>query len=80
MPLVTIKNLGSGGFGVVDLVRSDDGSVFARKTLVPTSTLPPQVVQNIERRFAREAKTQSGITESAQAAVGSRFQRPPHLQ
>jgi eukaryotic-like serine/threonine-protein kinase len=61
MPLVTIKNLGSGGFGVVDLVQSDDGSVFARKTLVPTNNLPRQVVQNIERRFAREARTQSGI-------------------
>jgi serine/threonine protein kinase len=61
MPLVTIKNLGSGGFGIVDLVQSEDGSVLARKTLVPANNLPPQVVQNIERRFAREAKTQSGI-------------------
>jgi eukaryotic-like serine/threonine-protein kinase len=61
MPLVSIKTLGSGGFGVVDLVRSDDGSVFARKTLLPTASLAPEVIQNIERRFAREAKTQSGI-------------------
>jgi eukaryotic-like serine/threonine-protein kinase len=61
MPLVSIKTLGSGGFGVVDLVQSDDGSVFARKTLLPANSLAPQVVQNIERRFAREAKTQSGI-------------------
>jgi hypothetical protein len=61
MPLVSIRTLGSGGFGVVDLVRSDDGSVFARKTLMPTASLPPEAIQNIERRFAREAKTQSGI-------------------
>jgi serine/threonine protein kinase len=61
MPFVSIKTLGSGGFGVVDLVQSDDGAVFARKTLLPANSLAPQVVQNIGRRFAREAKTQSGI-------------------
>src|SRR6478736_1604557 len=61
MSLVVIENLGSGGFGVVDLVRATDGSIFARKTLLPTSSLPPQVIQNIARRFAREAKIQSGI-------------------
>ena len=61
MPLVSIRTLGSGGFGVVDLVRSDDGPIFARKTLLPTASLAPEVIKNIERRFAREAKTQSGI-------------------
>src|SRR5260370_10670897 len=61
MSLVSIKTLGSGGFGIVDLVRSDDGSIFARKTLSPATSLTPEVIKNIERRFAREAKTQSGI-------------------
>jgi hypothetical protein len=32
MSLATIKNSGSGGFGAVDLVRSTDGSIYARMT------------------------------------------------
>ena len=61
MQLQTIRTLGSGGFGVVDLVEADDGSTFARKTFSVAYPLSAHVIDNVQKRFVREAKTQSGI-------------------
>lgn len=61
MNLQFIKNLGGGGFGVVDLVQDEQGNTFARKSFSVSQPLPPQMVENVKKRFAREAKTQSGI-------------------
>ncbi len=61
MNLQFVKNLGGGGFGVVDLVQDGQGNTFARKSFSVSQPLPPQMVENVKKRFAREAKTQSGI-------------------
>ena len=61
MNLKSIKNLGGGGFGMVDLVEDEHGNTFARKTFSVAQPLPPQMVENVKKRFAREAKIQSGI-------------------
>jgi eukaryotic-like serine/threonine-protein kinase len=53
-----VRELGRGGFGVVDLVRDSDGREFARKTLV----IPPQLNPNhVKARFEREVRFQSAI-------------------
>ncbi len=61
MNLKSIKNLGGGGFGIVDLVQDPLGNTFARKTFSVSQPLPPRMVENVKKRFAREAKIQSGI-------------------
>lgn len=61
MKLTSIQGLGGGGFGVVDLVQDEHGNTFARKTFSISQPLPPQMVENVKKRFAREAKIQSGI-------------------
>lgn len=56
-----IKLLGQGGFGVVELVlETSTGHHFARKTFKP-SALGAALTANVRKRFAREARTQSGI-------------------
>jgi len=61
MKLTPIRTLGGGGFGLVDLVRAEDGQTYARKTFNVAQTMPSDLVLNVKKRFAREAKTQSGI-------------------
>ena len=56
-----VRQLGAGGFGTVDLVSDANGAYFARKTFSVAQTLPAPMVENVRRRFIREAKTQSGI-------------------
>lgn len=56
-----VRQLGAGGFGTVDLVTDAKGAHFARKTFSVAQALPPPIVENVRRRFIREAKTQSGI-------------------
>ncbi|SLN77392.1 serine/threonine-protein kinase [Oceanibacterium hippocampi] len=61
MNLSYIRGLGSGGFGVVDLVQDDQSNQYARKTFSVSQTLNYQVIENVKRRFSREVKIQSGI-------------------
>lgn len=61
MNLKSVENLGGGGFGTVDLVQDDQGNSYARKTFSVSQPLPEQMIANVKKRFAREAKTQSGI-------------------
>jgi eukaryotic-like serine/threonine-protein kinase len=61
MKLDVVRNLGSGGFGTVDLVKGDDGQEYARKSFCPAQTLTASVEENVKKRFAREARIQSGI-------------------
>jgi eukaryotic-like serine/threonine-protein kinase len=56
-----IKQLGEGGFGIVDLVMDSGGEKFARKTLSITQNLPNDMVENVRKRFIREAKVQQGF-------------------
>ncbi|KLK89779.1 hypothetical protein AA309_29540 [Microvirga vignae] len=80
MTLTSIRRLGSGGFGVVDLVQDDSGAQFARKTFHVLQSLPPEIVQNVRRRFAREARTQMGIRHRNIVPVvgGELGQDPPY--
>jgi serine/threonine protein kinase len=53
-----IRELGRGGFGVVELVENEDGEFFARKTLqIPHHLDAAQV----KARFEREVKYQSAL-------------------
>lgn len=60
MLLKHIMPLGSGGFGIVDLVEDELGRQFARKTFSVNQPLPPSMIENVKRRFIREAKIQLG--------------------
>ena len=57
-----IKQIGRGGFGNVDLVQDATGKQYARKTfsINQGGNFPPDMVQNVQRRFVREADTQGG--------------------
>lgn len=56
-----VKQLGAGGFGVVDLVVDDKGNSFARKTFSPSQNFSEDMVTNVKKRFIREAKVQQGF-------------------
>jgi hypothetical protein len=43
MKLRTIKRLGIGGFGVVDLVQNEHGKLFARKTFNAPPAMEPRL-------------------------------------
>lgn len=63
MTLNFIKNIGSGGFGVVDEVTDEDGRIFARKTfqINQAPSFPKHLEANVLKRFIREASVQSAI-------------------
>lgn len=61
MKLKQIKSLGSGGFGSVDLVADDQGRQYARKTFSVNQPLAPELVENVRKRFVREAKVQASF-------------------
>lgn len=55
------KTLGSGGFGIVELVETPDGQELARKRFSVAQALPPEMIENVRKRFVREAKMQAGL-------------------
>lgn len=61
MNLTTVKELGRGGFGIVELVESPQGQRFARKRFSVNQPMPPELIPNVLKRFRREADLQSGI-------------------
>ncbi|WP_417622937.1 serine/threonine protein kinase [Parasphingorhabdus sp.] len=61
MVLTYKENLGSGGFGTVDLVVDENGNEFARKTFSINQPMAPELVPNVRKRFVREARYQSGV-------------------
>lgn len=56
-----IREIGRGGFGIVDLVRDESGSEFARKTFQPSYTIEFNVYDKLRKRFSREVKIQTEI-------------------
>lgn len=64
--LKLINRIGNGGFGNVDLVEDDHGRRYARKTFSNNQpqALPPSLVQNVTRRFVREAQVQENISHN----------------
>lgn len=61
MPLKFIKQLGVGGFGIVEQVEDENGKQFARKTFSLNQTLTAEMAANVKKRFIREAKVQQGF-------------------
>ncbi len=57
-----IKELGKGGFGIVDLVEDDDGDFYARKTFSENQPLTPEMRENVIKRFKKEARIQKSIS------------------
>lgn len=59
--MIFIKQIGRGGFGNVDLVQDTNGHQYARKTfsINQGGSFPADLIQNVQRRFIREADTQS---------------------
>lgn len=56
-----IKRIGSGGFGNVDLVQDiENGNYYAKKTfsINQPQPLPPELAENVKKRFIREASVQ----------------------
>lgn len=63
MNYTVVGVLGQGGFGKVEKIQWQDGSFSALKTfsLNQAQGFPPPMIENVRRRFIREAKVQSGI-------------------
>jgi serine/threonine protein kinase len=72
MKLTRTKQLGTGGFGTVDLVTDDSGNEYARKTFSLHQPLGSTHEQNVRKRFIREAKksTELGAQEHC-SGIGS---------
>ena len=58
--LTTIREIGRGGFGVVEEVRDDAGNLFARKTFDPAS-IHAAFHDKLRKRFKREVITQQEL-------------------
>jgi eukaryotic-like serine/threonine-protein kinase len=59
-----VKNIGRGGFGVVDEVQNDDGTHLARKTFSINQPyeIDHDFEMHIRERFSREISIQSSFT------------------
>lgn len=59
----TVRQIGRGGFGNVDLVIDTNGTQFARKTfsINQGGDFPPELAENVKRRFIREAQVQAAL-------------------
>ena len=65
MVINEVRRIGSGGFGNVDLVQDVlSGKQFARKTfsINQAQPLPPDLAENVKKRFIREANVQYRLT------------------
>lgn len=62
----TIKQIGRGGFGNVDLIEDQRGQQFARKTFSVNQPpgFPPDLSDNVKKRFIREANVQAAISHN----------------
>ena len=60
----TVRQIGRGGFGNVDLVIDANGIQFARKTfsINQGGDFPPELAENVKRRFIREAQVQAALS------------------
>ncbi len=62
----TIERINRGGFGVVDKVELDDGSIVARKTFDPAIPLDSEADrEKVLKRFIREVRIQSSFDNDA---------------
>ena len=56
-----VREIGRGGFGVVERVRDSRGRSFARKTFSPGSHIPSDVHDKLRKRFKREVRIQAEL-------------------
>lgn len=61
MNLTVVKELGRGGFGIVELVSDQQGHLHARKRFSVNQPMSAELIPNVRKRFVREANRQSGI-------------------
>lgn len=57
----TIREIGRGGFGVVEEVAADNGARYARKTFAPNILVTAQDLEKLRKRFIREVLTQQEL-------------------
>lgn len=57
----TLREIGRGGFGVVEEVRNPDGELFARKTFKPSPHVQLHFHDKLRRRFRREVMIQTEL-------------------
>ncbi|MDN3404225.1 serine/threonine-protein kinase [Pseudoalteromonas sp. APC 3218] len=79
----TLQTLGQGGFGTVELVENEFGKRFAKKTfsLNQPGQYTPEMLDNVKRRFIREAKVQSELKHNNIVPVfeSSTDSEPPYF-
>jgi len=58
--LKVLERINRGGFGIVDKVELENGSIVARKTFSPKDkeSISDEILISLKRRFSREVKTQ----------------------
>src|SRR6185436_12898063 len=56
-----IRQIGRGGFGVVEEVENEDGKRFARKTFSPAPSILPDAYNKLRKRFQREVLIQQEL-------------------
>lgn len=59
--LKLIKQIGSGGFGVVNLMEDLQGNQFALKVFHPSQNVDDDFLESLKKRFKREVSLLSGI-------------------
>ena len=75
-----LELLGKGGFGNVELVEDEHGQQFARKTFSVNQPLSQELVENVMKRFKKEARIQKEIEHANLVPVisGNLEQDPPY--
>ena len=57
----SVREIGSGGFGVVHEVRDREGNALARKTFRPASYIHEDQHERLRKRFKREVRIQAEL-------------------
>lgn len=60
-----ISPINRGGFGEIEMVRCNDGNMYARKTFSPLNSfnLSPELIDKFRERFKREVATQMAMPQ-----------------
>lgn len=56
-----VRNIGRGGFGIVQEVRDRQGRSYAKKTFSPSFGIPSEAHDGLKKRFLREVKIQAQL-------------------
>lgn len=61
MKVKFVKKIGQGGFGIVNEVLGENGNTYAEKIFQPPNHLDPELIDNVRKRFVREANFQKMV-------------------